>query len=342
MRRKGDEKRATIRDVARLSGVSVGTVSRSLNAPGTVRADTYSKVSAAIQELEFQPDSRAQNMRRRHTMTVGFVVDDIGNPLHATTFKAADAAMREHGFSLYLVNTNGRAREEAEAIDMLQHGRADGVIMTINSEQDARMLRHLRDLRIPSVLLDRDLPLDIDAVVTDHATGMTQATTYLLDMGHRRIALIGGGAEIRPGRERIRGFSEAFERRGLPMQEELMRTKSLSADFGFREASVLLQRASPPTAIIAAGNRILVGVLRAVQQFGLAIPQQLSIIGCDQTDLAKLYPGPITLIDRDIEEIGRTAAHLLLDRVRGADRPAQRISFPTRLILGGSCAPVPV
>jgi LacI family transcriptional regulator len=339
--KKGFEKPATIRDVARLSGVSVGTVSRSLNAPDSVRPATLGKVRAAIRTLGFQPDSRAQNMRRRNTRTVGFVVDDIANPLHAATFKAADEEMRERNFSLYLVNTNGKARDEADAIDLLQHGRVDGLIMTINSEQDPRTLKRIEELRVPSVLLDRDLSLEVDAVLTDHAIGMVQATDYLLELGHRRIALITGGLDIRPGRERVRGFREGFRRRNLPCPEDLIRTQSLSADFGFREASALLQRPVRPTAIIAAGNRILVGVLRAVQQQNVAVPAELSIIGCDQTDLARLYPGPITLIDRDIAEIGRMAARLLLERLtEQSDRPAQRISFPTRLILGGSCAPI--
>jgi LacI family transcriptional regulator len=338
---KEREKPATIRDVARVSGVSVGTVSRSLNAPDSVRPATLGKVRAAIQALDFQPDSRAQNMRRRNTFTVGFVVDDIANPLHAATFKAADAEMRGRGFSLYLVNTNGKAREEADAIDLLQHGRVDGLIMTINSEQDARTLKRLEELRVPSVLLDREISLDMDAVLTDHALGMTQATEHLIDLGHRRIALITGGVDIRPGRERVRGFREAFSRRHLAAPEDLIQALSLSADFGYRAAFGLLQRTDRPTAIIAAGNRVLVGVLRAIQQQNVSVPGDISIIGCDQTDLARLYRGPITLIDRDIEEIGRMAAQLLLERlVERSDRPAQRISFPTRLILGGSCAPV--
>ncbi|MBN9009825.1 MAG: LacI family DNA-binding transcriptional regulator, partial [Rhizobiales bacterium] len=231
---KGRAKPATIRDVARVSGVSVGTVSRSLNAPDSVRSATLAKVRAAIEELGFQPDSRAQNMRRRSTLTVGFVVDDIANPLHATTFKAADAELREHGFSLYLVNTSGRAREEADAIDMMQHGRADGLIMTINSERDPTTLKRLAALRIPSVLLDREISLDVDAVLTDHAVGMTQATEHLIDLGHRRIALITGGPDIRPGRERVRGFLEAFRKRGLPVPQDLLRANNLSADYGFR------------------------------------------------------------------------------------------------------------
>jgi LacI family transcriptional regulator len=225
---------------------------------------------------------------------------------------------------------------------MLQHGRADGVILTLNNEQDFRTIARLKELRIPSVLLDRELPLDIDAVLTDHAPGLRQATNYLIGLGHRRIAIITAGSDIRPGRERVRGFIEAFEKSGLPAPKDLIRSQSLSVDFGFREASVLLQMRERPTAIIAAGNRILVGVLRAVQQQNVSIPRDLSLIACDRSDVALLYPGPITLIDRAVEEIGRTAAQLLLERLAGqSSRPAQRILFPTQLILGGSCLPVP-
>lgn len=336
--KKTSGKSATIRDVASSAGVSVGTVSRSLNAPDSVRPVTLAKVRAAIDALGFTPDSRAQNMRRRNTMTVGFVIDDIANPWHASSFKAADAELRQHGFSLYLVSTNGKPNEEAQAIDMLQHGRADGVIMTINNEQDPRTLKRLAELRVPSVLLDRDIPLEIDAVLTDHASGLMQATNYLIELGHRRIALITAGSDIRPGRERVRGFTEAFKKRSLPVPVDLIRSQSLSAEFGFREATALLAQPERPTAIIASGNRILVGVLRAFQQQNVSVPGDISLIGCDRSDVAMLYPGPITIIDRDVEDIGRTAAQLLIERLaHPGEKPAQRITFPTRLILGGSC-----
>src|SRR5690606_31224519 len=110
----------------------------------------------------------------------------------------------------------------------------------------------------PSVLLDRDIPLEIDAVITDHASGIMQATTYLIEMGHRRIAIITAGADIRPGRERVRGFVEAFHKRHIPVPHDLIRSQSLNVEYGFREATDLLQRQERPTAIIAAGNRILV------------------------------------------------------------------------------------
>jgi LacI family transcriptional regulator len=169
---------------------------------------------------------------------------------------------------------------------------------------------------------------------------MEQAVSYLLDLGHRRIALITAGTEILPGRERIRGFTLAFTKRGLPIPTDLIRSQSLSADFGFRETLDLLRGADRPTALVAGGNQLLVGVLRAIEQQGVAIPRDLSLVTCDRTDLATVYAGSITVIDRDIPEIGRTAAQLLLERINGPpDWPARRVVLPTRLVLGRSCAP---
>jgi LacI family transcriptional regulator len=337
-----NEKTVTIREVAEAAGVSVGTVSRALNAPTTVRPVTLEKVRAVIDAMGFQPDPRAQTMRRRTTMTVGFIVNDITNPLHATVFKAAETELREPGFTLHLVNTGGEPRREAAAIDFLQRGRVDGLIMTINSEQDPECRARLGALRVPGVLLDRELPVNIDAVMTDHATGMRQAVDYLIGLGHRRIALITAGTEIFPGRERKRGFVEAFARRGLPCPADLIRAQHLSAAYGQKETATLLRAADPPTAIIAGGNQILVGALRAIQQQGLTIGRDLSLITCDRTDLATTYPGPLTLIDRDVEAIGRTAAELLLERMTArSTEPPRRVTFPTTLILGHSCGPPP-
>ena len=331
-------KPATIRDVARAAGVSVGTVSRSLNAPGTVRRATLARVQAAIEALGFKPDARAQGMRRRNTMAVGFISNDISNPVHAIVFRGAETELRARGYSLHVVNTGGDARREAEAVDTLQHGRVDGLIMTINSEQDRRCLELLGAPRVPGVVLDRDFDLELDAVLTDHAAGMQQAVEYLIELGHRRIALLTADTAIRPGRERVRGFLAAFARRKLAAPKDLIRAQSLAADFGFRETTGLIQLPDRPTALIAGGNQILVGVLRAIQQHGVEVPGGLSLVTCDRTDLSTLYPGPLTVIDRDLAEIGRTAAALLLERMGGADRPARRISFPTSLILGRSCA----
>ena len=150
-----------------------------------------------------------------------------------------------------------------------------GSVLTINNERDPLTLKRLEIVRVPCVLLDRDLPLELDAVLTDHAAGMAQATEYLVGLGHRRIALITGGMEIRAGpRARPRLHRDACRRWAWRSPQDLIRAQSLSADYGFRETVALLQRPDRPTALIAAGNRILVGVLRALQEHKVSVPRR--------------------------------------------------------------------
>ena len=233
---------ATIRDVARAAGVSVGTVSRSLNAPETVRAKTLERVRAAIVALGFKPDPRAQSMRRRNTLAVGIIIDDISNPVHAAIFTAAEAVLRDRGFFVRLVNTSGKARREAEAMDELQHGHVDGLIVTIDDEGDPGCLERLRGLRVPCVLLDRAADVPLDSVATDHAAGMQQAVDYLHELGHRRIGLVTFGTEMHPGRDRLRGFRQAFADKGLPCPLDLISAHALAAG-GSRSAAAT---AEPP------------------------------------------------------------------------------------------------
>ncbi len=179
-------------------------------------------------------------------------------------------------------------------------------------------------------------------MLADHASGMEQAVDYLLELGHRRIALITFGDEILPGRERVRGFTTPSRTAAWNRPTDLVRSHKPTADFGFGEASALLQRSDPPTALIAGGNQFLVGVLKAIHQQRIAVPEQVSLVTCDRTDLAALYPVPLTVIDRNIDEMGRTAAQLLLDRIGGdTDKAAHRVRIPTTLILGRSTARPP-
>jgi LacI family transcriptional regulator len=180
-----------------------------------------------------------------------------------------------------------------------------------------------------------------DVVLTDHAGGVTRATRHLLDLGHRAIALIGGASSIYPGRERVRGFIEAFEACGVRQPpSSFIRTESLDVDYAFREASSLLFDAAPPTAIIAAGNQVLEGVIAAIRAAGRQFPKDVSIIGFDDSAVAQLSVPPITVVARDVAQMGTMAAQMLLDRLRfGTSHPAQKVILPTQVTLRESCAP---
>jgi LacI family transcriptional regulator len=293
-----------------------------------------------MRQLNYRPNAVAQSMRTRATRTVGFIIMDVSNPVFGSFVKAAQEVLHEANYTLVLANTGGRPALESELVTGFQQRQIDGLIMAISSEHNPALLDALGKLRVPVVLFDREIPMPFDAVWGDHARGMVQATQHLLKLGHRRAGLITAGPSIRPGRERVRGFEEAHQALGLPIDPALVRNGSLSAEYGRREAYALLTMPDAPTALIAGGNQILVGVLKAVAILGLKIPDQLSLISCDDTDLTALYSPPITVIHRDLHEIGRTAAELLLYRLRGGEeRAPRRVIMPTELVLRQSCAP---
>jgi LacI family transcriptional regulator len=333
--------RATIHDVARAAGVSIGTVSRVINGHGRTGADTRARVKSAIASLGYRVNTVAQSMRRQSTRTVALLVHDIGNPIFAKASRSAQEVLEEAGYMLVLASTGTSAASEAAAVRMLGQRRMDGIIAFLRREDDPETLMALRDFDGALVMFDRAIEVQGDVVLTDHAGGVTRATRYLLDLGHRAIALIGGASSIYPGRERVRGFIEAFEACGFRQPPpSFIRTESLEIDYAFRETSSLIFDAAPPTAIIAAGNQVLEGVIAAIRATGRQFPKDISLIGFDDSAVAQLSVPPITVVARDVAQMGTMAAQMLLDRLRfGVGHPTQKVILPTQVTLRESCAP---
>ena len=334
------QRRISVRDVARQAGVSVGTVSRVINHK-PVSPEMSATVNKAMRDMGYTPNAVAQSMRTKTTYTVALVVNDISNPLFSSIAKGAEQILREENYSLFIANTDNNPQREKLIIQSLVHRRVDGLMIAVADEKSADTNSILRSLDFPVTLLDREIDLSMDAVCDEHAVGMKTAVRYLFDLGHRDIALITGGDNVRPGRERAAGFREAFRERGLAVMDTWLRQGRLDAPFGFAQAREILSAQRRPTALIAGGNQILSGVLRAMRQLQFRIPNDLSLVSCDDIDLAVLMNPPITVIARDTERIGRVAAELLLRRMsRIIKTDAIKLSIPTELIVRDSCRPV--
>jgi LacI family transcriptional regulator len=341
---KGHKKHTapTIHDVARAAGVSIGTVSRIINRRGRGRGDTERRVHDAIANLGYRVNAVARSMRTQSTRTVALLVHDIANPIFAATARAAQQVFEEADYFLMLASAGAGSGREAHIIRLLNERRMEGVIAFLRREDDPEIVDALSKFGGAVVIIDRKIKLNADVVLTDHAGGVMRATRHLIDLGHRSIALIAGATAILPGRERVRGFIEAFNAAGLQAPTHLIRDQSLDAAYGFREASSLLfDEASPPTAIIAAGNQLLEGVLGAIRAAKLEIPRQVSLIGFDDSSVARLATPPISVISRDVVQMGTIAAQMLLSRLRlgQTNSPSQKVVLPTELIFRGSCAP---
>ncbi len=330
----------TIRDVAIAAGVSTGTVSRVLNANATVHPDIRRRVQRAIDELGYAPNAVARSMRIRSTHTIGCILREINIPQLAGFVRAAHDVLDEMGYSLLISNSEGRKEREQELLTRLSRRQADGVMMGPYTPIAGEFEMFLRDLDIPIVLIDRDQPSWADAVMSDHAGGMRLAVGHLLDLGHRRIALITGDRGLYPARERIRGYQEAYAARGLVPDLSLVHAVSFLPGAGFRFTSAILGQRNPPTAVISGGLDMLSGVLRAVRGRGLRIPEDVSLIASGHSELAELYSPPIAVIGWDQAEVGRIAAGMLLDRIRNdGAHEARHVLVPNEFVARASVGP---
>lgn len=330
----------TIRDVARVAGVSLGTVSRVLNLNDTVREDIRVRVHDAIESLGYAPNLVAQSMRSRSTQTVGCIIREISISPLAAFVRAAHDVLHEAGYALLLTNSEGSPERERELLKRLNRRQADGMMLGLYTPMDEAFSEFLRGLDVPIVVVDRDTPAWADAVMADHAASTRLMTDHLLTLGHRRIAIITGREDLHPASARLRGYRAAHEQRGIAVDPQLVITSSFLANAAFGVMSSLLSTRQPPTAVIAAGIDMLSGVLKAIRAKGYNIPHDISVVAVGDSSLAELYSPPISVERWDQSEVGRAAASLLLDRIAGrSGAEPRRVILPTEFVYRQSTAP---
>lgn len=337
----GQHPKVTIRDVAREAGVSLGTASRALNRAGRVSEETIATVTKAARRLGYAPDAVARSMRTGSSGAVGLLISDFANPLYARVITALEAELQAAGHALLLSNTHNDGKREKALIDLLRGRRVDGLFMGPCEVESPQLIERLgQDL--PVVALDRDFGDTGTGVHVDHYNGALQATRYLLNLGHTRIALLTPGSVLRPGRERIAGFEAAHLEHGIRPLPRLIRAERSSMDYTFSEVLALLSSSEPPTAFICLGTRILAGVLQALRHSGRFMPDDTSVISIGDTDLSQLHNPAITSLSWDLEAVGKSMAQLMLKRLdHKTNVEAERIVITTQLVLRESCGPAP-
>ena len=330
----------TIKEVARHAGVALSSVSRVLNDHPDVSPDMRLRVLRAVDELGYEPDLLASSLRRGNTKTIGYLVADIVNPLFADILQGAERRLRAEGFSVLLAHSEGDSVRDVESMRLLRRRRIDGLIVSVADETRAETLEELARLDVPVVLLDREMEgqQGFGGVLADHRTGVRRAVEHLIDLGHRRVGLVAGRPSTRPGRERLAGFLEGFERRGLPAPDDLVVHGKLAIDFGQRAVDGLLGAPDPPTALITGGNLIFVGAISALHRREIPVGEGLSLITCDDIPLAEFHTPPITVVHRDTAAIGDLAAEIMLERLAGG--PARVETVSTELLVRGSTRPL--
>ncbi len=326
-----EESRAvTIHDVANKAGVAVSSVSRALSSHPDVSPGMKAKVLAAAEELGYSPDPGAQSLRSGFTRTIGFVVRDIANPFFGDIIHGVEEALNDAGYTLLVTNSSGDPVREIDRLTLLRQRKVDALLLSSISEASTRTSKAIASFNRPVVLIDRDpRKLKAGSVLLDHAQGVREATTDLIALGHRRIAMITGSTAIRPTRERLRGFQEAFEAAGLTVDESLLAPGAFSGTFAQETTKRLLALpdGERPTALIAGGVQTTIGVLEALSELGLRPGEGLSLVVCDDLPWLRVMRPMISVVTRDAEEMGRQAAGLALELIKGSE--PRSVMLPT-------------
>jgi LacI family transcriptional regulator len=336
-------KNISIRDVAELAGVSLGSASRVVNKAANVSEATRQKVEAAIAQLGYRPNYAAQALRSRSTRTIGCLFTNVGNPLYAQVFRAMEERLLAEGYMLVLANGLNDPEREVALLDMFKSRGMDGLLIAPGNEGDARVRAAVESLDLPVVVLDRDLgPTHHDAVLFEHEPAMAQAVSQLAALGHRRIALVLAQAPNRPMRLRVQGYDAALAAQGLTREPGwLVRLPSSTAS-AFEPVTRLMATKPRPTALIVQGSTILSGSLHALHMAGLRIPQDVSVLSLGDPDYARHHVPPISALRMDLDRAAAEATRLLMARIRGEDEGAPvQVSVPADWITRDSCAAPP-
>ena len=329
---------ATMEDVAKKAGVAISSVSRALSDHPDVSESLKKKVTEAAKKLRFEPNLLASSLRSGSTRTVGFIVRDFSSPLYSLIAKGADEVLREHGYLLLLTNSDGDTDIEVAHINLLARRRVDGIIASLISETDTKMLEALGQFKGQVVVLDREISgLTASFIQIDHRSGVRDAVRHLLQLGHRNIALITGPITVRAGRERLGGVQDAFKEIGLQFNEEYLKTGSYLPGFAEKAILELFSGNLRPTAIIAGGVQSTEGALRGIRSLGLKVGPDVSFVACDEVPFLELSWPPISVVSRDPYSFGRASAQVLLDAIEAHSPQIQVLS--TRYIARASSVP---
>lgn len=306
----------TLKDVARLAGVSASTVSRTLSGNIHVDEQTQQKVWAAIKELNYKPNILAKSLKEGRTNTVALIIPNIRNPIFPAVTRGAEDIARKNGFTLILCNTDEDLAIEKDYIDKLTNRWVDGFIFA-TARDDSNHIMELKAQGIPVVFMIRSIGNDPDAVTVDNRSGAYKAVDYLISRGCTRIAFINGPLDIDLYRQRLDGYKNALKKHGIPIDDGLIVNDVNDQDNGYHAMLNLLDKGIKMDAVFAASDPKAVNAIKAIKSRGLSVPGDISVIGFDNLDIADIVEPSLTTIAQPAYDIGAIAMDTLIKLISG-------------------------
>jgi len=328
---------ATIRDVARASNVSIATVSRVFNNSPLVSEETRQRVVAAAGALGYWPNGIARSLITNRTHTLGLLLPDLHGEFFSEVIHGVDFAAREKGFHLLVSRSSSNAEELTDVLRSMR-GRVDGLVVMAPDVDASRALRHAAG-SVPIVLLDPEVQLPgCDTVSIGNHQGAHAVTRHLVGLGHDPIATITGPTQNIDARQRLDGYRAALRETGVEPSLDLEFHGDFTERSGYEAARELLRQQGRPTAIFVANDHMAVGVMGALQEAGMRVPDDIALAGFDDIPMARYLTPALTTVHVDVLQMGGRAVELLLDPERAAAPPEGRHEvLATRVVVRGSC-----
>ena len=305
---------STIKDIAKITGLGLATISSYLNG-GNVRDENRIKIEAAIEELNFEVNEVARGLKTNKTKTIGVVIPELNNNFCTEIITSMEDVLRNHGYATIVCDCRTNRELERKAVDFLYRKRVDGIVnMPVNSDGSHLLCFHKN--KKPIVMIDRKINgIDCDYVLVDNLSAVKKAIQKLIDNGHTRIGIIGGPEDIFTAQERMLGYKLALMEAGIVPEDGLIEHGDYTINGGGRCLENLINNNKDMTAVFVANYEMTMGAVIGINELGVKIPEELSVIGFDNAEFARACRPKLTIVTQPLQEIGKNVAELILQRI---------------------------
>ena len=329
---------ATMKDIARRTGLGLATISSYFNG-GNVREKNRIKIEEAIEELHYEVNEVARGLKTNATRTIGVVIPELNNTFCAEIITGMEDVMRSHGYATIVCDCRTDKKLEREAVEFLIRRRVDGII-NMPVDEEGNHLKRFQKMGKPIVLIDRKIQgIDCDSVLVDNKKAAEDAVRYFIGRGHRNIGIIGGPEEVFTAQERMAGYYKALESAGIPVRESLIWHGDYTIQGGVRGLEELVQNNPEMTAVFVTNYEMTMGAMIGVNELGIRIPEQLSMIGFDNLQFARACNPKLTIVAQPTDGIAREVAKVMLNHLENAGETSGELfseKLETEIIAGKS------
>jgi LacI family transcriptional regulator len=325
----------TIHDVAQRAGVSPITVSRVINHSGYASQETRERVEAAVAELGYVPNRLARSLRSKRTHTLALILTDITNPFFTTLARGVEDMASDAGYTVIFCNTDESETEEQKYLQVVLQQQVDGILL-VPARSTGESVEMIQKQHTPVVVLDRRMPpgVQVDVIRCENVEGAYQLVKLLIDLGHRHIGVISGPHLVSTSEDRVIGYRRAMTEAGFGDQADLILYGAFTQASGYEMAQRMLALHPRPTALFAANNLIAIGALKALQDAGLRVPDDMAMVSFDDLPANLLVVPFLTVAVQPAYEMGRRAMQLLLSRLTNpASHACQEVVLPIELVV---------